>query len=190
MTSDEKDYYEILQISPNADPDTITRVFRLLAQRYHPDHPVTGNDERFRGILNAYTVLNDPVERARYDVTHEALRRNRWQFAASAAQDGQGPAEEQQLRFHLLDVLYARRRQEPHRPGLSMLDLSELLGCPLEHLEFATWYLVQRQFVTRNDQSQLAITASGVDALEERRLSTTRPQPLRLPATIAEARTA
>ena len=32
------DYYEVLQISPNADPDTVHRVYRLLAQRFHPDN--------------------------------------------------------------------------------------------------------------------------------------------------------
>ena len=36
------DYYETLQISPNADPDTIHRVYRLLAQRFHPDTQETG----------------------------------------------------------------------------------------------------------------------------------------------------
>ena len=38
------DYYEILQISPNAEPETVHRVFRLLAQRCHPDNAETGNE--------------------------------------------------------------------------------------------------------------------------------------------------
>ena len=29
------DYYEIMQLSPNADTETVHRVYRLLAQRYH-----------------------------------------------------------------------------------------------------------------------------------------------------------
>src|SRR5258708_4504730 len=33
---DELDCYEIMQLSPNADADTIHRVYRLLAHRYHP----------------------------------------------------------------------------------------------------------------------------------------------------------
>jgi curved DNA-binding protein len=33
------DYYEFLQISPNADVDTIHRVYRFLAARFHPDNP-------------------------------------------------------------------------------------------------------------------------------------------------------
>ena len=42
------DYYEILQISQNAEPDTIHRVYRLLAQRLHPDNIDTGNAAQFR----------------------------------------------------------------------------------------------------------------------------------------------
>ena len=41
------DYYELLQISPNAEPETVHRVFKMLAQRYHPDNPETGDTERF-----------------------------------------------------------------------------------------------------------------------------------------------
>ncbi|MGR9037200.1 MAG: DnaJ domain-containing protein, partial [Gammaproteobacteria bacterium] len=32
------DYYEVLEISPNANSETIDRIFRYLAQRYHPDN--------------------------------------------------------------------------------------------------------------------------------------------------------
>ena len=39
------DYYEFLQISPNAEPETIHRVYRFLAGRYHPDNPDTGDPE-------------------------------------------------------------------------------------------------------------------------------------------------
>ena len=37
------DYYEILEISPNANSETIERIFRHLAQRYHPDNQDTGD---------------------------------------------------------------------------------------------------------------------------------------------------
>src|SRR5437588_8677614 len=32
------DHYDILQLSSKADPDTVHRVYRILAQRYHPDN--------------------------------------------------------------------------------------------------------------------------------------------------------
>ena len=58
------DYYEFLQISPNADVDTIHRVYRFLAARFHPDNPASGDAERFRLLTTAYDVLSDRVRRA------------------------------------------------------------------------------------------------------------------------------
>jgi DnaJ-class molecular chaperone len=51
------DFYETLQISANAEPETVHRVYRLLAQRYHPDNAETGNDTRFRALTDAYHAL-------------------------------------------------------------------------------------------------------------------------------------
>jgi len=42
-----------------------------------------------------------------------------------------------------------------------------MLGRPREHLEFTIWYLLQKKYVARDDQSRLVITADGVDHLEE-----------------------
>src|SRR5687768_6687417 len=47
------DCYELLQVNPNAELDTIHRVYRLLAQRFHPDNKETGNDARFRELHEA-----------------------------------------------------------------------------------------------------------------------------------------
>src|SRR5579871_3915344 len=66
------DYYEILQISSKADPEMIHRVYRILAQRYHPDNAATGNDTAFRAITEAYSVLSDPEKRAAYDVNFQS----------------------------------------------------------------------------------------------------------------------
>ena len=48
------DYYEIMQLSPNADTETVHRVYRLLAQRYHPDNTDTGNAELFVQLTEAF----------------------------------------------------------------------------------------------------------------------------------------
>ena len=55
---------------------------------------------------------------------------------------------------------------EPDTPAFSPYELSQLTGQPREHLEFTLWYLVQRKFVTRDDQSRLTITVDGVDFVE------------------------
>lgn len=62
------DCYEVLQLSPNADGETISRVYRLLAARYHPDNRETGDSEKFIRLSQAYQILSDPEKRARYDV--------------------------------------------------------------------------------------------------------------------------
>ena len=58
------DYYEYLQISPNADSETIERVYRYLAKKCHPDNRETGNPEKFNLITGAYRTLSDPEKRA------------------------------------------------------------------------------------------------------------------------------
>jgi curved DNA-binding protein CbpA len=58
------DYYEILEISPNANSETIERIFRHLALRYHPDNPNTGDPARFAELIEAHDALKDPVKRA------------------------------------------------------------------------------------------------------------------------------
>jgi curved DNA-binding protein len=161
------DWYETLQISPNADADTIQRIFRLLAQKYHPDNQDTGDAARFRKLHDAYIVLSDAERRAQYDATYEGLRRERWRFAAAAPAADSDFDMEQQMRCITLEILYNRRRTEPDRPSMSNYDLSQLMGRPREHLEFTIWYLVQKKYVVRDDQSSLTITADGVDYIEQ-----------------------
>lgn len=167
--TDEKtvDYYEMLQVSTNAEPETINRIFRILAQRYHPDNQETGNDARFRELHEAYMVLNDPVQRAQYDVAYQRQRQDRWRLVSAGAQSQDDFAIEQMFRLTLLEALYTRRRMEPSSPTLYSNELEVMLGRPREHLEFTVWYLIQKKFVIRDDQSRLLITADGVDYLEE-----------------------
>jgi curved DNA-binding protein CbpA len=172
------DWYETLQISPNADTDTIQRVFRLLAQKFHPDNQDTGDAERFRQLHEAYLVLSDPEKRAQYDIFHDTFQKERWQFVAAGPPADNDFTFEQHLRFVVLEILYSRRRTEPDKPSLSNLDLSKLTGRPREHLEFTLWYLIQRELISRNDQSSLTITATGVDFVEAN--PHIRRQPLRI----------
>jgi curved DNA-binding protein CbpA len=162
------DYYEILQISVNAEPETIHRVYRILAQRYHPDNAETGNGSRFRQIAEAYRVLSDPEERARFDAQHDQQRQERWNLVKAGAAADNDFDVEQRLRMTVLEVLFTKRRVEPAQPGVFHIDLEKLSGRPREHLEFTIWYLVQKKLVQRTDNSLLAITAEGIDYLEER----------------------
>ncbi len=161
------DYYETLQISPNAEPDTVHRVYRLLAQRFHPDNRETGNATRFRELTEAYQVLSDPERRAQYDVIYQRQRQDRWRLVATGAEAENDFGAEQSVRLTVLEVLYTKRRVEPYEPGLYLLDLEKMTGRPREHLEFTVWFLVQKKFVQRADNAVLVITAEGVEFLEQ-----------------------
>jgi curved DNA-binding protein CbpA len=160
------DHYEVLQISPNAEPDTVHRVYRLLARRWHPDNQHTGNATRFRALHEAYTVLSDPEQRAKYDIAYHEAHQTRWKMVSTEARAGNDFELEQTVRLTVLEVLYANRRAESNNPGIFVLDLEALTGRAREHLEFTTWYLAQKRFIQRTDNSRLAITAEGVDYLE------------------------
>jgi hypothetical protein len=59
------DYYSILGISPDADREAIWRAFRRRAAECHPDR---GGSHRDMVLINeAWTILSDPVARARFD---------------------------------------------------------------------------------------------------------------------------
>ena len=160
------DYYEALQISASAEPETIHRVYRLLAQRFHPDNNETGSAGRFRLISEAYRILSDPEQRARYDSVHERQRQERLRLVARTADAESDFLVEQHVRLAVLEVLYTKRRIEPDHSGIFIGELEKLTGRPREHLEFTTWYLIQKKLVQRSDNSLLVITADGIDYLE------------------------
>jgi molecular chaperone DnaJ len=68
MATAQRDYYEVLGVSRDADEKAIRDAFRALALKYHPDrNKEPGAEERFKEIAEAYAVLSDPKKRAEYD---------------------------------------------------------------------------------------------------------------------------
>lgn len=69
MSAGANDYYGVLGVTEDADPDVIRKAYRSLAKKYHPD--VNQGDaraaERFKAVGEAYGVLSDPEKRKQYD---------------------------------------------------------------------------------------------------------------------------
>jgi len=167
MAENYVDFYEVLQVSINADPETIHRIYRVLAQRFHPDNASTGDAERFRTITEAYQVLSDPERRAQYDVNYGEHRKERSKLIAEMVRAQTDVEFEQLARMTILEALYARRRLEPRQPGVFDADLEDLVGRPRDQLEFTLWFLGQKGFIDRSDGSRLVITAEGVEHFEQ-----------------------
>ena len=164
--SGEVDYYEVLQVSDTAEPETINRVYRIFAQRYHPDNRETGNEAKFREITEAYQILSNPEKRARYDATSQKLRRDRWRVVSAGAESENDFELEQVVRLTVLEALYTKRRVDPQHPGIYLRDLERMLGRPREHQEFTNWFLSQKRLISTDD-AQMYLTADGAEYLEE-----------------------
>jgi curved DNA-binding protein CbpA len=155
------DYYEILQVSPNADAETIRRVYHIQAQRFHPDNLDTGNAETFRRISEAYEVLSDPELRASYD------RRHRQDGPVRITRDSAPPVmDEKRRREEILQLLYRRRCARPDQPSLDLREFEMQLKTPKDDLEFSLWYLKECGFLTRSDSARHTITIKGVQFAE------------------------
>jgi len=156
------DFYEVLQVSQNADAETIERVFRLLAKRYHPDNQESGNEENFRLVHTAYQILGDPEKRARFDVRYDRQMSTQWQIFSQGTTHG-SHQDDQRIISGILSVLYVARRRDPLHGGVGSLQLERMLGVPREHLEFPLWILKQRGWIEILDTGQTAITIDGID---------------------------
>jgi DnaJ-class molecular chaperone len=63
-----RDYYGVLGVPRDADQKVIKDAFRRLALKYHPDRSKgPGTAERFKEVVEAYDVVNEPKKRAEYD---------------------------------------------------------------------------------------------------------------------------
>lgn len=63
-----KDYYAVLGVARDAQPEAIQKAYRMLARKHHPDVDKSpGATKRFQDLQEAYEVLKDPEKRARYD---------------------------------------------------------------------------------------------------------------------------
>lgn len=66
----EDDYYKVLGIGRDADPNGIKKAYRKLALKWHPDKNTDNKEEaetKFKIISEAYDVLSDENKKAIYD---------------------------------------------------------------------------------------------------------------------------
>jgi curved DNA-binding protein CbpA len=159
------DYYELLRVSPGAEVESIQRVHRALAARYHPDNTETGDLERFLRVNEAYQVLSDPIKRRDFDQQYENRKESPLPVFLTK-EFAEGVDGEINRRIGMLCLLYTQRRANQAAPALSVLEIEQKMSIPREHLVFTIWYLKAKRFIQQDDRSSLGITAEGIDFLE------------------------
>ncbi len=109
------DFYEVLQVSRDANDQELKTSYRKLAMQYHPDRNPNNPEaeEKFKECSEAYPVLSDPEKRAAYD-----------RYGHAAFQGGAGPAGGSPFRRgagsggHLRRSVWRDVQHGRHRGGL------------------------------------------------------------------------
>ena len=161
------DYYEILRVGPQADEETIERVYAMLADRFHPDNPGTGDPETFLRIREAYETLSNPASRANYNLLRQ-YKKGSARFWLRGREFFDGVRGGQNRRLAVLCLLYRSRISTHESPGLTILDLERLTGCTREELTYALWYLCEKKWSTLGEFTSYSITADGFDVVESK----------------------
>jgi len=114
------DYYEMLRVSPGAEIESIQRVHRALAARYHPDNKETGNLERFLKVNEAFKILSDPEKHKAFDASYKTKNENPIPVFLTK-EFTEGVDGEINRRIGLLCLLYTQGGINPFLPALSVL---------------------------------------------------------------------
>ena len=77
---DWKDYYEVLQVIPEAEPEVIDGAYKKLVTKYHPDNKKTGDADKFRLIHEAHEILSNPAQKKEYDAAYQDLLKDKDQY--------------------------------------------------------------------------------------------------------------
>ncbi len=163
------DYYEVMELSAAASLETIHRIYRILAQRLHPDNAETGSGDAFKKLVEAYRVLSDPEKRAAFDSTRGVRQQVQWKvFDHKTATPC--VEQEQEKRRAVLKALYLKRLREPENPGMNLIEMEALLGTPREHLDFTMWFLKEQGWAVRTDSGRYSITVKGVEQAERQKV--------------------
>lgn len=141
-----QDYYEILGVDRKASKEEISKAFKKLARKFHPDVNKTAEaEEKFKKLNEAHEVLKDPEKRKRYDLLGE-----NWQ----AGEQFQAPPNWQDM-FGGFSANQSFGGGEGFSDFFSML-FGDQEGSPFSHQQGARQF-TQRSRKGRNQEGSITI---------------------------------
>ena len=181
-----QDHYSILGVDYKATPEALQTAYARLAEKYGSSNSETANPEKFESVSLAFEVLSDPGLRREFDKLKGIGQDEGTAFSGVDFFEHLGRGAD--LRLALLCLLYDRRRGRSLRPSLSLRQLEGMLEATAEEVNFALWYLKQRNRVVVDDKSSLQISVEGMDFLENCRPTADVIMPLIKADAVAEGK--
>lgn len=167
------DFYNRLNISPNASPEEIQRAYRRAVKRTHPDvNKRQGATELFLDIQEAYKVLSDPGQKEAYDKGKEPPEPSRVKTAVTYSRDTLYRMQEPQIIYALVHIITKEEEEESGNLPLNIsivLDTSTSMeGKRLQLLKAATKEITRDlseedrfSIITFNDRASVLIPGFG-----------------------------
>lgn len=91
--NEKRDFYKILGVEKNVDSDTLKKVYRKLALKYHPDKNKNSDETLIKDINEAYNVLSDTNERKAYDISRNPTQKYHQSFESFVKNKRKSPWE-------------------------------------------------------------------------------------------------
>ena len=183
------DYYELLMISAQADRAMIEWSVRLMLARYGPKNGQAADPVKYEQVKEAFRTLVDPAKREAYDALRAA--RSRSAEPSSGAEIAALPERrhddrplapeavrieltaaasdvrlQKRLRQGVVSALYDIVVTRPRNPEMGRAEIARTIGVRNDDLEFAFWFLRERELIRTTNQGLYAITAAGVEWVE------------------------
>ncbi len=123
----------------------------------------------FCQLKAAYDVLSNPTTRGEYDAKFKGEPDEPNPISEQVDFMDSMDGELNRRLTAVLAVLYYRRRTNPSLPDVGLGEIENRMGFPRDYLDFTIWYLFKKGYVAKGDNSQLSLTADGVDFIETQR---------------------
>lgn len=185
------DYYEFLMVSPTADRAMIEWAVRLMLTRYGKKNGEHADPAKYELVKEAYRTLADPKRRELYD----SLRRDQagpeapvepFEMPGNAVvphkpKDQRITIEsvkveqtatvadvrlQKRLRQGVMSSLYDIVVTRPRNPELGRAEIARAMGARIDEVEFTIWFLREMGLLKTTNQGLYAITAEGVEWVE------------------------
>jgi curved DNA-binding protein CbpA len=113
------DYYEILQVSPNSEPEIIQAAYKRLAFKYHPDrNNDPASQTRMRLINDAYEILSKAEKRHQYDCARKSYLNEKERQRQRSSEQPCQPGDANPVRQASVHTNTTNEVATPHSPGL------------------------------------------------------------------------